>query len=235
MPAPGEPFPVPENLEALVQDRLEQLPADSMPVLLAAAACGAHDAAALVRLAGRARSLVPAVRAGIVDLAGDRVRFAHPLLASVVYDHASVAERRGVHRQLAGLVDDTVEQARHLALAAEGPDDAVARRLDEAADAARARGASIAAAELGELAIRATPPANVHDHRARLLRAAREHLAAGAPGRVRALAEEIFAGCTGSGQGTGAAPLERGRGGRGNAGSRSQSPSGGAARDRKLT
>ncbi len=192
-PAPGEPFPVPENLEALVQDRLEQLPADSMPVLLAAAALAEPTMQQLSSVWPDApRSLVPAVRAGIVDLAGDRVRFVHPLLASVVYDHASVVERRGVHRQLAGLVDDTVEQARHLALAADGPDDSVARRLDEAADAARARGASIAAAELGELAIRATPPANVHDHRVRLLRTAREHLAAGAPERVRALAEEIL-------------------------------------------
>ena len=192
-PAPGEPFPVPENLEALVQDRLEQLPADSMPVLLAAAALAEPTMQQLSSVWPDAtRSLVPAARAGIVDLAGDHVRFAHPLLASVLYDHASVAERRAVHRQLAGLVDDTVEQARHLALAAEGPDDAVARRLDEAADAARARGASIAAAELGELAVRATPSANVDDHRVRLLRAAREHLAAGAPGRVRALAEEML-------------------------------------------
>ena len=192
-PAPGDPFPVPENLEALVQDRLEQLPADSMPVLLAAAALAEPTVQLLSSVWPDAlRALEPAARAGIVDLVGDLVRFSHPLLASVLYDHASVAERRGVHRQLAGLVDDTVERARHLALAAEGPDDAVARRLDEAADAARARGASIAAAELGELAIRATPPAKVGDHGIRLLRAAREHLAAGAPARVRELAEEML-------------------------------------------
>src|SRR6185503_14713760 len=129
-PAPGDPFTVPENLEALVRDRLQELPADSMPVLLAAAAAAEPTLQQLSSVwRDAARLLEPAVRSGIVDLADDRVRFAHPLLASVLYEHASVAERRGAHRQLAGLIDDTVERARHLALAADGPDDAVARRL----------------------------------------------------------------------------------------------------------
>ena len=46
-----------------------------------------------------------------------------------------------------------------MALAAEGPDAAVASQLDEAARSARARGAPVVAGELAELAAQLTPPA----------------------------------------------------------------------------
>jgi DNA-binding CsgD family transcriptional regulator len=194
--APGltESFPVPETLEVLVRERLQALPQEGRPVLLAAAALaeptmsllasGWDDAAAV---------LEPALRAGIVGVEGDRVRFAHPLLASVLYEHATDAERRRLHGRVAWLVEDPVERARHLALEADGPDDVVAQRLDEAADVARTRGAPIAAAELRELALRATRPQDVDDRRGRMLQAARDHLAAGADDRARALGQELLA------------------------------------------
>ena len=50
------------------------------------------------------------------------------------------------------------ERARHLALAASGPNEEVAALVERAAVGARARGAPDAAAELSELALRLTPP-----------------------------------------------------------------------------
>src|SRR5215207_439710 len=70
---------------------------------------------------------------------------------------ATPADRRAVHRRLADASSDIEERARHLALAAEDADSSVAAMLDRAADAALARGAPDAAAELTELGIRLTP------------------------------------------------------------------------------
>ena len=193
-PAAGEPFPVPEKLETLVHDRLEALPTSSRPLLLASAAL-ADPTVALLEAGwpGAAQALEPAVRADVVGIAGGRVQFSHPLLASVLYERAAPADRRRLHARLAGLVVDPVEHARHLALAVDGPDPAVAARLGEAAAHARARGAPIAAAELGELAITSTPSDASADRVGRVLQAARDHLSAGADDRARALAEELLA------------------------------------------
>jgi DNA-binding CsgD family transcriptional regulator len=191
--AAGEPFPVPDTLEALVRERLEALPQDSHSILLAASALAEPT---LPRLASAwpdvASSLKPALRAEVISLDGERLRFAHPLLASVLYEQAPPEELRRLHARLAELVEDPVEHARHLALAAAGPDPIVAGRLDEAADAARARGALLGAAELGELAVRATPPEHADEHHRRALRAAHDHLAAGANDRARALGQELL-------------------------------------------
>ena len=65
------------------------------------------------------------------------IRFAHPLLASICYEQAPVWKRRAVHRALAEVVTDSEERARHLALAADGPD---ARNRLRAGDGRRARG-----------------------------------------------------------------------------------------------
>ena len=89
----------------------------------------------------------------------DLVVFAHPLLAFVPYDEASTTERRRLHARLARVVPDAEERARHLALAATGPDERVATELDRAARRALARGAPDAAAEL--VASRAAPDAGV--------------------------------------------------------------------------
>ena len=89
-----------------------------------------------------------AVREGVVALDDGRLRFVHPLLASICYEQAPLAKRRAVHRALAGSVSEVEERARHLALAADGPDAVVASGLEAAAELAAARGATAAAAEL---------------------------------------------------------------------------------------
>ena len=105
---------------------------------------------------GRA-GLLEAEEAGVLVFEQDRVRFAHPLLASVIYGSASVQRRRLVHERLATVVGDREERARHLALSTSKPDEAVAAELEHAGTQAANRGAPQAAAELFEAAHRLTP------------------------------------------------------------------------------
>ena len=102
-------------------------------------------------------ALDSAAQESVIEIDDSRVRFAHPLLASICYEQAPLSKRRAVHQALAGAVTDPEERARHLALAAEGPDADTASELDSAAELAAARGATAAAAELCELAADLTP------------------------------------------------------------------------------
>jgi DNA-binding CsgD family transcriptional regulator len=107
---------------------------------------------------------------GAVTLGDDGViRFSHPLLAAAVYAALPPEERRALHARVAVVSDDLEERARHLALASAEPDEDVAALLDEAAARARARGAPAAAAELGQQAVRLTPPADVAERDDRAL------------------------------------------------------------------
>jgi len=184
--APGRPLPVPANLKQLIGGRLARLSDETREVLLSASALARPTVGALERAHGVAarEALEEAARGGVVDLDGSNVRFAHPLLASVCYEDAPVWRRRDAHSRLAHAVTDVEERARHLALAAEGPDPAVAAALEAAADHAAARGATAAAAELAELAPR--------DPRYRL-RAAHFHRLAGNRERAAAILDELLA------------------------------------------
>ena len=193
-PTLGAALPVPPSLGELVWDRLAHLPARTREALLAASAqpqsTVASVAAALGARAGTSRVLARAVEAGVIAIEADRVRFTHPLLASVLYSGTPPEQRRRLHRRLAEVVGDPEESARHLALAIEGPDARVASALDEAAVRARARGAPEAAAELSELARRLTPSERAGDARRRTMQAAEYQLQAGDTARARILLEE---------------------------------------------
>ena len=195
---PGQPLPVPESLEQLVDERLGALPEETRVALLVVAVVGAPPVA-LVEAAGiPTQTLAPAVEAQVLDLAHGEVRFVHPLLASAVIAGATEAERRSAHRRVAAVVDEPVSRARHLAAALEEPDAETARLLEDAAGLARARGAPAVAAELGEAAGRFTPAEREDDRRRRVVRAAKDHLAAGSAERgfvlARALLEEARGG-----------------------------------------
>ena len=100
-----------------------------------------------------------AVAAGAIGVGGDGVvRFTHPLLASAVYFDMPSDRRRAVHLELAALVEDLEQRARHLALATSTPDATIADVVERAAEAAAARGAPDAAALLAAEAERLTPP-----------------------------------------------------------------------------
>jgi DNA-binding CsgD family transcriptional regulator/tetratricopeptide (TPR) repeat protein len=154
---PGERLPV--ALEELVGARLEALSPDARRALAATAAM-AQPTLALVKSIAHADSsaLDEAERAQIIAVRDGRVRFTHPLLASGAYAAIDASVRRELHGRAAAEVTDPEERARHLALAATGPDEAVAGSLEAAARKAESRGAPPAAAELYERAVRLTPP-----------------------------------------------------------------------------
>jgi DNA-binding CsgD family transcriptional regulator len=158
--AAGERPPIPERLQELVEDRLEGLPGETLEALEAVSALSTPTLDAVAAATDPSdfdRRLNPALDSGVVELAGDRLRFTHPLLASAVYQRIPATRRRELHARLATIVSDPEERARHLALSVEGADVAVAAALDEAAILAAARGAPQSAAELWEMACRATP------------------------------------------------------------------------------
>lgn len=121
---------------------------------------------------------------GVIEIDRGRVRFSHPLLANGVYAAASPEQRRAVHRRLSTLSDGIEERARHMALAALGPEPVVVKALDDAADEALGRGAPAAAAELLELAMDLGA-----DDVGRRIRAADCNCQAGDPVRARSLIE----------------------------------------------
>jgi DNA-binding CsgD family transcriptional regulator len=177
-------LPLPRSLRELVHQRLARLPVRTRRVLLAAAGLSQPRLGLLGRTA--ASDLRPALEGGIVKLDRDLVLFAHPLLAFVPYDEAPPTERRRLHARLARVVPDVEERARHLALAASGPDERVAIELDRAARRALARGAPEAAAELVRLARRLTPGCDVE----RLLAEAEYTFESGDSAHARALMQE---------------------------------------------
>jgi DNA-binding CsgD family transcriptional regulator len=197
-PVSGRPLRVPGTLRQLLGERLDGLPAETRGVLLAAAALARPTVAVLAAAQGDSErvtdALERAARAGVLEVEAGRVRFAHPLLASVCYEDAPPWSRRAAHRLLAAAVGDDEERARHLALAAERPDADVAAALDAAAAGAIARGAPGAGAELSELAAELTPPEDGQRRRRRCLVAAEAHRLAGDRERAAAILEELLRG-----------------------------------------
>ena len=195
-PTVGRALPVPEGLQDLLGERLARLPAETVDVLLQVAAL-ARPGVDLVAAAYGDRervlhALEEAAREGVVELDDSRIRFSHPLLASICYEQAPLWKRRAVHRVLAASIGDVEERARHLALATEGPDAAVASELDSAGEQAAARGATAGAAELAELACQLTPD-DPPSARRRRLRGAHFHRLAGDGEQASAILEQLRA------------------------------------------
>ena len=133
-PTPGQALRVPESLQELLGGRLARLPGETVDVLLQVAALARPTVELVAAVQGDQERVLEAleagVREGVIELDDSRLRFAHPLLASICYERAPLWKRRAVHRALAGAVSDVEERARHLALAADGPDAVVASYLD---------------------------------------------------------------------------------------------------------
>jgi DNA-binding CsgD family transcriptional regulator len=187
-----QPLPVPRTLEGLLRARLVGLPAATREALAFAAALGAPSSSLLERAGVDPHALDAAVVAHVIDREDGTLRFSHPLLSSVLYAELG-DERRSIHRRIAEVVDDPLDRARHLGLAAAGADAEVAAVLDEAARIASGRGAAALAAELAEHALRLTPPAAQDERRRRALAAAQLHHAAGEWTRARTLTTDLLA------------------------------------------
>jgi DNA-binding CsgD family transcriptional regulator len=187
----GAPLPVPASLDDLVGARLGALPPETHEALTIASAIGTTSLQQLERLGFAPQVLDPASDAHVVACENGTIRFTHPLLSSVLYEGLGT-RRREVHARIAGVVDDRLLHARHLALSLEAADANVAALLDDAAKLAAARGARAVAAELLEHALRLTPPDDTELRHRRALAAARAHKAAGEWTRARGIAIELL-------------------------------------------
>ncbi|MET0773045.1 MAG: AAA family ATPase [Candidatus Limnocylindrales bacterium] len=155
---PGETLP--RDLRALVGARIAGLPGETRTALAACAAMSSPTQPLLEAFLGAPDAtsvLEPAFEGGVLDEADGGLVFTHPLLASAAYAGVHLGERRRMHARLAEVVPETVERARHLALATTDQDERVAAVVEGAATETFARGASADAAELAALARRLTP------------------------------------------------------------------------------
>lgn len=186
---------VPDSLRELVGGRLARLPTHTGDVLLEMAALARPTIDVLVAAHGDREAVLKALdvaeRAGVVRLDDSRIRFAHPLHASICYQQAPVWKRQAVHRALAYAVSDLEERALHLARAADGDDADVAAALEAAAEGAGARGAPAAGAELCELAVALTPALLAAESRRRMKQAAIFHRLSGDVERSISLLEVL--------------------------------------------
>jgi len=180
-----EPLPVGPRLRRAYAARVAALPAATRDALLLAAAGAPASVLAL-------DVLEPAEDAGLVRL-GDGCAFTHPLARSAVYHAAAPSARRAAHRTIAGRVAEP-ERSWQRALAAPGPDAALAGRLVELGERARARGAPGAAAAFLERAARLTPDPGMAVQRTTA--AAGAALVAGRPARALALLDPVVPAAT---------------------------------------
>ena len=190
---PTLPLPVPERLEELVSARLGSFTGATRDALVLASAHARLTVSELGRVCIERSALDPALRENVIELEHGVIRFTHPLLASVLYQGLSADERQRAHGRLAELADDTLARARHLALSTDRADAGLATALEQAAAAAAAQGAPIAAAELGEHAIRLTPAGDRGALALRIAATTRAHAATGGIERARTLSEKLLA------------------------------------------
>ncbi|MFD7677408.1 AAA family ATPase [Streptomyces sp. NPDC060187] len=186
-----DPGPVAGRIERSYLSQIEALPPETRRLLLLAASEPIGDVMllrrALEQIGLEMGAAAPAVAAEMIDI-GAMARFRHPLLRSVVYRSAGLAERREVHRVLAAVTDrdsDPDRRAWHLARATMAPDEAIAAELEASAERAQARGGAAASAAFLSRAAVLTPDARRKAERA--MAAAQANLRAGAPATARDL------------------------------------------------
>jgi tetratricopeptide (TPR) repeat protein len=198
-PVPGaEPLPIPPSLRELVRVRVARFPDEIRPLLDLVATLERPTRHVMTSAFGDGAAdqlLADAERAEAVALGTDGVvRFTHPLLAATVYADATPERRRALHAQAADLMTDLEARAGHLALAAAGPDHAVAAVLDEAGQRASARGSPDAAAEFAERAWLLTPSSLSAERTRRALVLARYLMDAAQVSRAIATLDQLLAG-----------------------------------------
>ena len=144
--AAHRPCPAPRSAprgaepSAAFELRLSAMPPETRRALVVAAASGsealAHTLDALRCSSWTPSRLSPRSAAELVSLVEGRLLWRHPLLRSTTYHCASSFERRAAHTALAS-VSSGFERAWHLAATAVGPDEPIARELEDAGMNAR--------------------------------------------------------------------------------------------------
>jgi DNA-binding CsgD family transcriptional regulator len=190
-----DPLPAGPSVRWAFGRRLGTLSDNARTALLVAAISNSNNLAeidrALSLVGASVQDLIEAEAVGMVTIADGRLEFAHPLVRSTVYASADDQQRRHAHQLLADSLcddDDLDRRAWHLAAACFGPDESVARQLENAALMARRRGGPVGAATALERSARLSPD---RSSRVRRLReAAGDWVFAGVPKRAEALLDE---------------------------------------------
>jgi DNA-binding NarL/FixJ family response regulator len=159
-----EPFPRPmaltPRIQAAFSAKVRVLSAHSRTLLLVAAADDTSDAAVIFRAADglgvRLGDMEPVERAGLASVdPGGRFAFRHPLVRASVYQDSTFTARLAAHKALAGALNGAEHAERrawHLAATAMGPDQAIARDLEQSAHRSERRGGHAVAAAAFERA-----------------------------------------------------------------------------------
>jgi DNA-binding CsgD family transcriptional regulator len=132
-------LPFSGRLEGTFAACVERLPAPTRKLLLLAALdadAGLTTLQTAAQGSADGEDLAPAWQANLVhdDTATGRLSFRHPLIRAAIVRAALPGERWAAHQAMAAaLAGEPERRAWHLAEAATGPDEAVARALDEAA------------------------------------------------------------------------------------------------------
>jgi hypothetical protein len=99
-----QPMPLGHDLEVILLQRVQRLPAPTQLLLLVAAAEGSGEAAAVLaagdRLGISASALLDAEASGLLHATGGALAFRHPILRTAIYQSASLLQRQAVHRAL---------------------------------------------------------------------------------------------------------------------------------------
>ena len=152
---------LPSTLAGSLRARLERLGPQSLTVVQAAAVAGTPTRALLHAIAGGPveEPVDVALEAGVLEAAAPDpvLRFSHPLLREAAEGMLTGPGRRRLHRVIGAALADPDEAAWHLARGADEPDEAVAERVEQAAEHAAARGAAARAAALAGAAVQLTP------------------------------------------------------------------------------
>ena len=188
-----EPLPAGGSLEQVFGRRVGRLAPEARLLLAVAAAEPTASQALVWRAAGQLGidpDAAAAADLGGLAEAGPRVEFRHPLVRSVVYYAAPLRQRRLIHQALAAAGDGSEPDrvAWHLGMAAAGPDEAVAARLEQAAGQVRDRGGYAATVTFLSRAAELSPDQGARARR--LVAAAEAALIAGRPVQAAALLGE---------------------------------------------
>ncbi len=186
----------PPTLRATLAARIGDVTPAQLTVLRTAAALGPATLATLATACDDpgAGCLIADALADELLICGEDglIRFAHPLLASVILDGTNPVDRMALHAKLATVVDDPDGRARHLALSCSGGDASVAAELEAAAERAARLGAIAVAAEFAGHSVRVTPDGDVDARARRTLTTATYRAASGEPARALAMTDELL-------------------------------------------
>ncbi len=187
-------LPIPRTLSDAIERRLSHLDPRGGVAMLAIAALSQPTLALLQAAIPEftLSDLESAEQAGVIEIAGDRLRFTHSLLASSLYANTAASKRRELHRRLSTVIEDDVERAQHVALGAEAPDRDLADSLENAAGVAARRGAPESAAQLLEDAARLTPIEQPEAQAARIVASAEHRFTIGEAVRAREMLTEVM-------------------------------------------